>query len=215
MLAALRQLYDTGALALTGGAAALGDPAAFAAMLDALYRKPWVVYAKPPFGGPEQVIAYLGRYTHRVGLSNHRLRWMDERGVCFRTRGDRTVTLSAEEFLRRFLLHVLPHRFVKIRHFGLMAASHATTTLEVARARIPATRAVPTDAARGDEHHDAGAREREHAPRLASKLDAWALLAALTGVDLSLCPRCGQAAMARRPLPSSAAPSSPATLDTS
>ncbi|WP_436616808.1 transposase [Sorangium sp. So ce136] len=63
-----------------------------------------MIYAKPPFAGPEQVFAYLGRYTHRVGLSNHRLRSMDERGVCFRTRGDKTVTLSAEEFVRRFLL---------------------------------------------------------------------------------------------------------------
>lgn len=215
MLAALRELYDAGALELTGGAAALCDPAAFAAMLDALYRKPWVVYAKPPFGGPEQVIAYLGRYTHRVGLSNHRLQWMDERGVCFRTRGDKTVTLSPEEFLRRFLLHVLPRRFVKIRHFGQMAACHATTTLEVARARLLAMRAAPTDTVGGDEHLDASAHEREPAPRPASKLDAWALLAALTGVDLSLCPRCGHTAMARRPQPSSAAPSSPATLDTS
>ncbi|HTN84032.1 MAG TPA: transposase [Sorangium sp.] len=81
---------------MTGGAAALAEPAAFVALLYALYRKPWVVYAKPPFAGPEQVFAYVGPYTHRVVLSNHRLRSMDEHGFCFRTRGDKTVTLSAE-----------------------------------------------------------------------------------------------------------------------
>ncbi|WP_437662011.1 transposase [Sorangium sp. So ce1182] len=78
---------------------ALANPAAFAALLDALYRKPWAVHAEPPFAGPEPVFAYLGRSTHRVGLSNHRMRSMDERGVCFRPRGDKTVTLSAEELV--------------------------------------------------------------------------------------------------------------------
>ncbi|WP_437618182.1 transposase [Sorangium sp. So ce1151] len=78
---------------------ALANPAAFAALLDALYREPWAVHAEPPFAGPEQVFAYLGRDTHRVGLSNQR-RSMDERGVRFRPRGDKTVTLSAEELVR-------------------------------------------------------------------------------------------------------------------
>ncbi|KYF77921.1 hypothetical protein BE20_07245 [Sorangium cellulosum] len=215
LLAALRQAYDAGELDLTGGAAALENPAAFAALLDALYRKPWVVYAKPPFAGPEQVFAYLGRYTHRVGLSNHRLRSMDERGVCFRTRGDKTVTLSAEEFLRRFLLHVLPHRFVKIRHFGLMAACHATTTLEVARTRILAARDAGHRAVGGDEHREGSSHEHEPSPRHIVKVDWCTLLAALTGLDLSICPRCGQAAMARRPLPSCVGASSAAPPDTS
>src|SRR6185436_14379421 len=76
---------------------------------------------------------------HRVGLSNHRLLSMDERGVRFRTRGDKSVTLAPEEFLRRFLMHVLPKGFVKIRHYGLLASSHATTTLEIARARLAAS----------------------------------------------------------------------------
>lgn len=138
LLAALRLAYQRGELALEGSTAYLAEPRAFAHLIDSLYRKTWIVYAKPPFGGAKQVIAYLGRYTHRVGISNQRLQHMDAHGVTFRTRGDRTVTLSGEEFLRRFLLHVLPKHFVKIRHYGLMAASHATTTLERARELIAA-----------------------------------------------------------------------------
>jgi predicted Zn-ribbon and HTH transcriptional regulator len=209
MLAALREAYDAGELVLEGGAAALRDTAAFAHMLDVLYKKAWGVYAKPPFGGAVQVIAYLGRYTHRVGLSNHRLLGMDERGVRFRTRGDKTVTLSADEFLRRFLLHVLPKGFVKIRHYGLMAASHATTTLEVARERIATAAAAPNpptqdDASTGDARPEPG--------------DWRARLEALTGIDLSACPRCGQRAMQRLALPSipnAATPTATTPPDTS
>jgi Putative transposase/Transposase zinc-binding domain len=209
MLAALREAYDAGELVLEGGASALRDTAAFAHMIDALYKKAWVVYAKPPFGGAAQVIAYLGRYTHRVGLSNHRLLSMDERGVRFRTRGDKAVTLSADEFLRRFLLHVLPKGFVKIRHYGLMAASHATTTLEVARERIAkaATTSTPTaqdDASTGDDRVEAS--------------DWRARLEALTGIDLSACPRCGLHTMQRLPLaslPNAATPAASAPPDTS
>jgi hypothetical protein len=187
MLAALRRAYDAAELVLEGGAAALGDAALFGDLMDSLYKKPWVVYAKPPFGGAAQVIAYLGRYTHRVGLSNHRLLGMDERGVRFWTRDDKTVTLSAEEFLRRFLLHVLPKGFVKIRHYGLVAASHATTTLEVARERIA---------------HATDAPAQRESPRAG---DWRARLAALTGIDLSVCPRCGQAAILQLPLAPAAA----------
>jgi hypothetical protein len=101
--------------------------------LRALHRKSWVVYAKRPFGGPEQVVRYLGRYTHRVGISNQRLVSMDERGVTFRTKDGRAVTVAGHELLARFVEHVLPPGFVKIRHYGLHAARHATTRLEVAR----------------------------------------------------------------------------------
>jgi Putative transposase/Transposase zinc-binding domain len=185
MLAALRRAYDRGELVLSGGAAALADPSAFAALLDALYNKRWVVYAKPPFGGTEQVFRYLGRYTHRVGLSNHRLLGMDARGVRFRTRGDKTVTLAPIEFLRRFLMHVLPRGFVKIRHYGLLSSSHATTTLEVARTRLEGASATASSAAR---------------PTPAIESADWrARLAALTGIDLTRCPRCG-APMTRCPL---------------
>ncbi len=195
LLAALRRSYDRGELVLTGEAAKLADPAVFAARIDALYRKAWVVYAKPPFGGAEQVFAYLGRYTHRVGISNHRLVRMDARGVCFRTRGDKTVTLPADEFLRRFLLHVLPKGFTKIRHYGLMAASHATTTLELARKVLVASTSAVAQTKQADlsAHGDAN-RDR--------CMDWRARLAALTGIDLSVCPSCGQGLCLRTGLPS-------------
>lgn len=123
-LARLVDAYNAGELRLEGPAAKLADKQAFACLRAKLYRKKWHVYSKPPFGGAEHVFKYLGRYTHRVGLSNHRLLSLDERGVTFRTRGDATTTISPDEFLRRFLLHVLPPRFVKIRHYGLMAAGN-------------------------------------------------------------------------------------------
>ena len=96
-------------------------------LCNPLYRKPWVVYAKPPFDGPEKVLDYLGRYTHRVAIANHRLLDVDDGKVSFAFRdsadGDRrkVCTLGAEEFTRRFLLHVLPKGFVRIRHFGFLA----------------------------------------------------------------------------------------------
>ena len=189
MLGALRQAYDRGELASTGNAAALADPRAFAALLKALYSKRWIVYAKPPFGGAEEVFRYLGRYTHRVGLSNHRLLGMDERGVCFRTRGDKTVTLALEEFLRRFLMHVLPKGFVKIRHYGLVSSSHATTTLEVARARLAAASTRATSSPKSTE-----------AARAATPADWHSRLAALTALDVTRCPRCGHGPRTRGPL---------------
>ena len=93
----------------------------FPSLLDALYRESWVVYAKRPFGGPEQVFRYLGRYTHRVGISNQRLIFMDEQGVCFASKNGKQLTLPPQEFIRRFLLHVLPGGFHRIRHYGLLA----------------------------------------------------------------------------------------------
>jgi hypothetical protein len=182
-LARLVHLYDRGALRLDGPAAKLADRRRFARVKDKLHRTRWVVYAKRPFGGPEQVFRYLGRYTHRVGLSNRRLVSLDDRGVTFRTHGEQTVTVAADEFLRRFLLHVLPKGYVKIRHHGLMAASNVPTRLTIARRlleRDPSP--VATDASR-------------------SPADFRELLLALTGVDLRRCPRCGELAMRRHPLP--------------
>jgi hypothetical protein len=110
------------------------DPEGFPRLLQKLYRKRWHLYAKRPFGGPEQVIQYLGRYTHRVGISNSRLESMDEDGrVTFRTKNGQKVTLAAEAFLGRFLQHVLPKGFVKIRHYGLLAPSSVGTHLATAR----------------------------------------------------------------------------------
>jgi hypothetical protein len=123
----LRQAFDGGQLRFPATLAALAQPDAFARWLTPLYRQEWVVYAKPPFGGPEQVLKYLARYTHRVAISNQRLLSLEDGQVTFRYKdyaaGHRakTMTLSAEEFLRRFVQHVLPRGFVKIRHYGLLA----------------------------------------------------------------------------------------------
>ena len=131
--------------------------------LGPLYAKDWVVYAKPPFGGPEQVLKYLARYTHRVAISNHRLVKLEDGGVTFRyhdyadSRKEKRLTLSAEEFLRRFVQHVLPKGFMKIRHYGLLASRPREARLRQARRLLlpklalqgsPATGVEPTEPAR-------------------------------------------------------------------
>ena len=121
--------------------AALADAKAFKAWLAPLRQCEWVVYAKRPFAGPQAVLAYLSRYTHRVAISNSRLLAMDERGVTFRWKDYRAkgktrhkaMTLSPQEFMRRFLLHVLPGGFHRIRHYGLLANGHRRDNLALAR----------------------------------------------------------------------------------
>ena len=126
-LALLRGAFERGKLLFPGRLAPLADTATFARWLAPRYAKDWVVYAKPPFGGPQQVLKYLARYTHRVAISNHRLVSLDEGRVTFRyqdyadAQRQKTMTLAAEEFLRRFVQHVLPAGFVKTRHYGLLA----------------------------------------------------------------------------------------------
>lgn len=135
-LAGLRELHAAGKLTLP---AALAESAAFTAWLSPLHAKAWVVYAKPPFGGPEQVLKYLARYTHRVAISNHRLVKLEEGRVTFRYKDyaaggqEKLQTLTAEEFLRRFVQHVLPKRFMKIRHYGLLSSRHRQQRLQQAR----------------------------------------------------------------------------------
>jgi hypothetical protein len=126
-VAGLRELHATGKLEFHGGLAPLQSPPAFAAMLRSLFRSDWVVYSKRPFGGAEHALRYLGCYTHRVAISNHRLVALEEGQVTFRWRDSahknkkRLMQLPLEEFLRRFFLHVLPRGFVRIRHFGFFA----------------------------------------------------------------------------------------------
>jgi Putative transposase/Transposase zinc-binding domain len=138
-LAGLRAAYDAGELGCHGQLAALAEPAAFAAWLTPLYGQEWVVYAKPPFGGPEQVLKYLARYTHRVALSNSRLLALADGRVTFRYKDyaddqrHKTMALEAHEFIRRFLQHVLPSGFVKIRHYGLLANRYREANLRVCR----------------------------------------------------------------------------------
>jgi hypothetical protein len=138
-LAGLRAAHAAGQLACHGRLAALADPAAFAAWLGPLDTKPWVVYSKPPFAGPEVVLKYLARYTHRGCFANSRLRAVDDGQVTFTYRDyahqgkQRLLTLEAAEFLRRFLQHVLPRGFVKIRHYGLLANSGREAKLTLCR----------------------------------------------------------------------------------
>jgi hypothetical protein len=167
----LEQLADAhhaGALQFFGEHAALADPGAFAAWLAPLREQEWVVYAKPPFAGPEAVLAYLARYTHRVAISNRRLLADDEQGVTFRYKDYRakgryrhkTMTLAPEEFLRRFLLHVLPRGFHRIRHYGLLANAHREDNLARARELL----ACPPPPQATDEDREASQSTTPHTP---------------------------------------------------
>ncbi len=148
-IAGLRRLHRSGLLDCSGPAAAFHHPRQFAQQLRPLYRQDWVVYAKQAFGGPSQVLRYLGRYTHRIAISNHRLLAFDGERVTFRykdyARGgkQRIMTLSASEFLRRFFLHVLPRGFVRIRHFGLLSNRFRSQRLPLARTLLALDAAHP------------------------------------------------------------------------
>ena len=146
----LAALHARGRLTFFADLAPLAAPDVFAAQLAPLRRTEWVVYAKPPFGGPAAVLAYLARYTHRVAIANSRLVSLDDRGVCFRWKNYRTadpatgavkigtMTLSPDEFIRRFLLHVLPGGFHRIRHYGLLAKGPSAPDLDRLRTLITA-----------------------------------------------------------------------------
>ena len=134
-VAALRQAFQNGELRFPEKWKLLSEPKIFAAWLRPLFRQDWVVYLKRPFGGPEYVLQYLGRYTHRVAISNHRLVSFADGQVTFRWRDSahhneqKLAALSHDQFLRRFLLHLLPKGFVRIRHFGFLACRRRRTTL--------------------------------------------------------------------------------------
>ena len=140
-LAALEQAFADGKLRFFGERETLQDPAAFARCLDPLRAAEWVVYAKPPFGGPQQALDYLGRYTHRVAISNERLLAVGNGEVSFQWRDyrrkdkqkSRTMTLDAGEFMRRFLSHTLPDRFQRIRHYGFLANRYRAEKLALCR----------------------------------------------------------------------------------
>jgi len=133
----LRAAHDAGRLGFFGDLAGLAEPGAFDRRLAEVCRVEWVVYTKPPFGGPEQVLAYLGRYTHRVAIANSRLISMADNTVAFRWKDYRhrgkskAMTLDAHEFIRRFLLHTLPDGFHRIRHYGFLANGHRAARLEL------------------------------------------------------------------------------------
>jgi hypothetical protein len=153
--------HKAGRLKFFGDHAQLVKHDAFAAYLAPVRKAEWVVYAKRPFGGPEAVLAYLSRYTHRVAISNSRLIALDHNGVTFKWKDYRAngrdrakvMTLASDEFIRRFLIHVLPHGFHRIRHYGLLAS--AGRAENIARARqllhVPKPQSNPTDADTIDE----------------------------------------------------------------
>lgn len=173
-IAYLKQACKEGKLHFSGTSKQLADPLSFNNFLRNARKSKWVVYAKPPFGGPAQVLDYLGRYTHRVAISNNRLMQLQGGKVTFRWKNYRhgnrseTMTLEVDEFIRRFLLHILPNRFMRIRHFGFLANRNRTQNLALCRQLLNVPE--PTDL---------------------STLQDWPTrYEALTGHSLALCPSC-------------------------
>jgi hypothetical protein len=151
-LDALRAAFTAGQLRFPGQMKNLAAPRAFAELLRQCCRHKWVVYAKRPFGGPEQVLQYLGNYTHRVAISNHRLVGLADGKVSFRWRDSahhnkkRVMSLHVEEFLRRFFLHVLPRGFVRIRHFGYLSNRRRKKSLQLCRTLLQVVASPPDPA---------------------------------------------------------------------
>ena len=182
-LEALRKALDSGKLQFFAVLESLSDPAAFAQLLDRMKACEWVVYAKRPFAGPKQVLDYVGRYTHRVAISNNRLLDIENGQVRFQWKDYRhegqskTMTLSADEFIRRFLLHVLPDGFQRIRYYGFLGNRYRKEKLERCRCLLGMSApAVPFSETTSDkDYHD---RYEE-----------------LTGDSLYRCPQCGQGRM--------------------
>lgn len=149
-VAGLKDAFRRGQLVFPGELQPLANDETFRAFLRSLFRHDWVVYAKPPFGGPEHVLQYLARYTHRVAISNHRLVNVTDDGVTFcwkdyaHASQVRTMTISAEEFLRRLCLHVLPKGFVRIRFFGFLASRCRARDLPICRQVLASSRALAT-----------------------------------------------------------------------
>jgi hypothetical protein len=181
-LEVLDKAFQDGHLSFHDRLKELGEPRQFQQLLDTLEHMEWVVYAKPPFGGPGQVLDYLGRYTHRVAISNNRLLSLDQEQVRFRYKNyrarqsqqKRTMTLAAGEFIRRFLLHTIPPGFQRIRHYGLLASRTKRTTLNHCRQLLGVT----------------------HSDLLPSAADIALSLPGLTQ-DLLRCPECGIGQMLR------------------
>jgi Putative transposase/Transposase zinc-binding domain len=197
-LEGLQRVFEAGKLRFFGALADLASSTVFAQQVAALRRIDWVVYAKRPFGGPEQVLAYLGRYTHRIAISNSRLVKLEDGRVSFRWRDYRhhdkvkVMTLAADEFIRRFLLHSLPDGFHRIRHYGFLANRHRAAKLALCRqllATPPPAPPPPTD-------------YREQYRQL-------------TGLSLEICPCCGGAMVPLGSLPRLCRQSMPIGFDSS
>jgi len=152
-VAGLRSAFHRGMIQFHGNLLPMAEPRAFAAWLRVLFRHDWVVYSKRPFGGPEHVLRYLGAYTHRVAISNSRLVALSEGNVTFRWRDSahgnkkRLMTLAVEEFLRRFLLHLLPPGFVRIRNFGFLANRNRASLLPLCFQLLSGSEQIASSAA--------------------------------------------------------------------
>ena len=182
-LTALDHAFDHGKLTFNGTLSHLSQPRHFNSLLASLRSKEWVVYAKPPFGGPAQVLAYLGRYTHRVAITNHRLLALQDDHVTFswkdyaRGNQQRSMTLKTDEFIRRFLLHVLPDGFKRIRSYGWLANRHRADKLATCRQLLGVEAPAAAAAEPGEDYRDRYQR--------------------LTGKSLRDCPVCGKGHMLR------------------
>ena len=156
LLVALNRAFGSGNLKFTGGLSDLSDKSRFGCHLSLAAKKRWVVYCKPPFGGPQQVLQYLGRYTHRIAISNHRLVSLKDGEVTFRWRdyrdGNRNklMSVAVQEFIRRFLLHVVPSRFVRIRHYGFLSNRNRTAAIAAIRHSLCQTPSVAAQTATGE-----------------------------------------------------------------
>jgi hypothetical protein len=194
----LRAAFAAGELRLSGSLANLADPATLATQLDELVSIDWVVFAKPPFAGPEQVLGYLARYTHRVAIANSRLMALDDSQVSFTWRDYRhhakikVMTLSANEFIRRFLQHTVPHGFHRIRHIGFLANRHRTGKLARCRELLAQPPQEPLPARRW--------QDRLHE---------------LTGQNIEVCPCCGGQMLTCVVLPPCSPPRPPMWCDSS
>lgn len=175
----LQGVYNRSELIFPGKTSETGTPDGFANLLKILKTKKWIAYAKRPFAGPEEVLEYLGRYTHRVAISNHRILSIDNGKVTFayKDRKDhnktKNMTLKADEFIRRFLLHVLPNRFMKIRYFGFMFHRERRKNIKLIRQLI-----------------DPDGQYNEKTEETVQEI-----MLRLTGVDITLCPHCQKGRM--------------------
>jgi hypothetical protein len=175
----LKQLYDQTQLEFHGSQKLFAEDKEFEKLLSSLYSKEWIVYCKPPFKNASCVVEYLGRYTHRVAISNSRIVSIKDGNVTFKWRDykdsskSKLMTLSADEFIRRFLIHILPSRFMKIRHYGLLGNRNKNTKLKICK-------------------------QLTNTPILSKeKISTLQLILKLTGKDLSKCPHCGSDKLSR------------------
>ncbi len=181
LLAYIKSSFEAGEFIFPGGISHLKEPRVFERLRRQLYHKKWVVYCKPPFDGVEGVLQYLGRYTHRIAISNNRILTADNGTVTFRWRDysdenkQKTMPLKVDEFIRRYLLHVLPDRYVRIRHFGLLANRSRKENISLCREFLGSSETIEPEK-----------KEKE----------TWQqLLFRITGIDVTTCPACRKGRM--------------------